>query len=64
MTPEVQYLKSAYDSEAGARYIPISVGTVSRTVPASEDCIIDFAENGDVVGVELLGRSAIALGAE
>ena len=44
-----------YDKEADAAYIYFhEIGKTSRTVPVSDDIVVDFGQNGKVMGVEVL----------
>jgi len=47
-------MKISYDGSADAAYLKLSNLKVARTESVSEFCNIDLAEDGRVVGVELL----------
>ncbi len=49
-----------YDKEANAAYIYINTpnnNLVSKTVPVSDDVMIDFGSKGELLGIEILNAS-------
>jgi uncharacterized protein YuzE len=49
-----------YDTEANAAYIYInnpSNMNVSKTVPVTDDIIVDFGSKGELLGIEILNAS-------
>ncbi len=49
-----------YDKEANAAYIYINTpnnNSVSKTVPVSNDIMIDFGSKGELLGIEILNAS-------
>jgi len=56
-------MKFEYDKEVDAAYIyleyPIKDGTVKKTIELNENIIIDFDEDGKLVGVEILDASKV-----
>jgi uncharacterized protein YuzE len=47
-------MKITYDKQADAMYLAIARGKVKKTAPANSRVVVDFGENGKVIGVELL----------
>lgn len=51
-------MKFEYDPEVDAGYLylvyPINDGGVKKTIPLSDDIILDFDENGKLLGIEVL----------
>lgn len=53
-------MKAKYDKQADAVYIElrsIGAGEVEKTVPLSEDIIVDFDRNKKLIGIEILNAS-------
>lgn len=49
-----------YDTEANAAYIYINNpnnNNVSKTVPVTDDIIVDFGSKGELLGIEILNAS-------
>ncbi len=43
-----------FDPEANAMYIKIKDGKIKLSEPISDNIIIDFDENDDIIGIEIL----------
>ena len=56
-------MKFEYDKEVDAAYIylehPIKEGEAKKTIELNENIIIDFNENGKLLGIEILDASKI-----
>lgn len=56
-------MKFEYDKEADAAYIyfehPIKEAQAKNTVELNENIIVDFDENGKLLGVEILNASTV-----
>ena len=54
-------MKIEYDKDADAAYIyleyPLKDASVKKTIELNENIILDFSENGKLVGVEVLDAS-------
>jgi uncharacterized protein YuzE len=54
-------MRFEYDKEVDAAYLyleyPIESGAAARTVKASESVALDFASDGHLLGIEILGAS-------
>jgi uncharacterized protein YuzE len=50
-------LNISYDSVADAIYIKISSGKVFESKPVNEGVIIDYIEDGEIIGLEILDFS-------
>lgn len=50
-------MRIEFDKEADALYMYLSKKKIVRTVPVSENIIIDFDEKGGIVGIEMLSVS-------
>ena len=51
-------MKLTYDKEANAAYIYLKrFKKVSKTVPVSNDLLIDFGSKGEILGIEILNAS-------
>jgi uncharacterized protein YuzE len=46
-----------YDKEIDAKYVYIKKGKIARTKKEQDWLLFDYAENGDVLGVEILDAS-------
>lgn len=44
----------SYDPEANACYITISQREITDTLEGEQDCWVDVAEDGSVIGIEIL----------
>jgi len=56
-------IASTYDPEADAAYLRVGEGQIARTEEVAPGIVIDFAEGGGVVGIELLDvRKTVAGG--
>jgi uncharacterized protein YuzE len=55
-TPTLQY-----DPDAEAVYIRMSSGEVAETVEVTESLYVDVDQNGNPIGIEILGVDASAL---
>ena len=47
----------SYDPEADACYITINTKKVTETLESEQDCWVDVAEDGSVIGIEVLNAS-------
>ena len=47
-------IATTYDPEADAAYLRVGEGRITRTEEVAPGIVIDFAEDGGVVGIELL----------
>ena len=56
-------MKFEYDKEVDAAYIyienDIKEGEVKKTIELNDNIIIDFDENGKMIGVEILNASKV-----
>jgi len=56
-------MKIEYDKEVDAAYIyleyPIKEGEAKKTIELNENIILDFNENGKLLGVEILDASKV-----
>jgi uncharacterized protein YuzE len=50
-----------YDPDAEAAYIRMSQGEVAETIEITESLYIDVDENGEPIGIEILGVDVSAL---
>jgi uncharacterized protein YuzE len=51
-------VKYRYDEDADALYVRLRDESVARSVVVDEGRVIDLAENGEPVGIEITGASA------
>lgn len=56
-------IASTYDPEADAAYLRVGDGQIARTEEVVPGIVIDFAEGGGVVGIELLDVRKTVAGA-
>ncbi len=47
----------SYDSEANACYITVSNRKITHTLEGEQDCWVDVAEDGSVVGIEIMNAN-------
>jgi uncharacterized protein YuzE len=47
-------IATTYDPEADAAYLRVGEGSIARTEEVAPGVVIDFAEDGGVVGIELI----------
>lgn len=47
-------MKIAYDRKANATFIQLGEGLVTRTVPLSSQILVDYNDDGAVLGIEVL----------
>ena len=56
-------MKFEYDKDVDAAYIyleyPIKEGEAKKTIELNEDIIVDFNEEGKLLGVEILNASKV-----
>lgn len=56
-------MKFEYDKEADAAYVyikyPIKDGEVKKTIELNENIVLDFDEEGKLLGIEILDASKI-----
>jgi len=55
-------IKIQYDQDIDAKYVRIKEGKISYTEPKQDWLIFDHAENGDVLGIEILNASKHRVG--
>ena len=55
-------IATTYDPEADAAYLRVGEGRITRTEEVAPGIVIDFAEVGGVVGIELLDVSRTVAG--
>lgn len=51
-------MKFEYDPEADAAYVQVAEGTIADTREIADGVNIDFDENGNVLGIEILSVKA------
>ena len=55
------FVKIDYDKKSDAAYLyvvyPLENGAVKKSVPLSEDVVLDFDENEQLLGIEILETS-------
>ena len=56
-------MKLSYDKEADAAYIYLNLkkrgrGKLAKTIPVTDDVVLDFGSKGNLMGVELLNASS------
>lgn len=52
-------MRYKYDSESDCGYIYINEGGVSHTKEVTDNILVDFAEDGAVIGVELISTRTL-----
>jgi len=50
-----------YDPSCNALYIKIRKGKVAESEPVSDDVIVDINQEGEILGIEILGSEPIEL---
>lgn len=55
-------IKIKYDNDIDAKYVRIKEGKISYTEPKQDWLMFDYAENGDVLGIEILNTSEHQVG--
>jgi len=51
-------LKISYDPKHDVMYIKFSDGRIVESVEVEEGVIIDYGENGEIIGIEIINASA------
>jgi|GEM_PF-365183 len=51
-----------YDPSCNALYLRIKKGKVAESEPLSDNVIVDINQEGDILGIEILGSEPIDLG--
>jgi uncharacterized protein YuzE len=54
MTP-VERFQAEYDWDADAMYVLFQPNQIEKTVTRATQILVDYAEDGSIVGVEILG---------
>ncbi len=52
-------MKISYDPKHDVLYLKFSEGKVVDTVEVVEGVLIDYGENGEIVGIEMINASAL-----
>ena len=55
-------IAATYDPEADAAYLRIGEGRIARTEEVTPGIVIDFTEEGGLVGIELLDVARLVAG--
>ena len=57
MAQEIKVTRVTYDPEADAAYVSFSTAASARQVPLDDGRILDYADDGALVGVEIFSPS-------
>jgi len=52
-------MKVSYDSKHDVLYLKFSEAKIVDTVEVAEGILIDYGENGEIVGIEMINASAL-----
>ena len=55
-------MKVRYDPQGDILYIEVSPSKVAETVEIDEDILVDYDENGNIVGIEIWRAREVLLG--
>ena len=55
-------MKIEYDKKVDAKYVTFKRGKVAKTEPIKDWLIVDYAQDGSVIGIEILDASEHRIG--